>query len=144
MEETSKLGSGGGVGTFPERKTFTLEHANKTLPLVGRIVEDLVDLYRQMATTQQRLAGELASIERDRLERDAERQERQFDLFVDELIDVGCELKDANIGLVDFIGRHDGRDVYLCWRLGEKKIEFWHELHAGFGGRRPVSTLNEE
>lgn len=144
MEETSKLGTDG-VSVFPERKIFTLEHANKTLPLVGRIVEDLVGLYREMAATQQRLSSDaLVASDRDRLERDAESQERQFDLYVDELIEVGCELKDANIGLVDFIGRHDGRDVYLCWRLGEKQIEFWHELHAGFGGRRPINTLNQE
>ena len=41
-------------------------------------------------------------------------------------------------GLVDFIGRHEGRDVYLCWKLGEERITHWHELNAGFAGRKPV------
>jgi len=143
MEETSRLYSQA-PGTSPTRKVFTLEHANKTLPLVSRIVEDIVGTYRQMARTRQRLATETLSMaDRDRLDFLAEEQERQFDLFIDELIEIGCDLKDANMGLVDFLGRHEGRCVCLCWRLGESRIEHWHELHAGFGGRRPVALLRE-
>jgi hypothetical protein len=62
---------------------------------------------------------------------------------VDELTSIGVELKDYQMGLVDFIGRHQGRDVYLCWKLGESKIGFWHELHTGFTGRQPVASLRE-
>jgi len=61
--------------------------------------------------------------------------------FVDELSEIGCELKDYQMGLIDFVGRHDGRDVYLCWKLGEEKITHWHDLETGFAGRKPVSTL---
>ena len=53
------------------------------------------------------------------------------------------ELKDYQTGLIDFIGRHEGRDVYLCWKLGEEQITHWHELNAGFAGRQPVETLKE-
>ena len=48
------------------------------------------------------------------------------------------------MGLVDFIGRHQGRDVYLCWKLGEAAIAYWHELQTGFAGRQPVSSLQED
>ncbi len=63
--------------------------------------------------------------------------------LVDELAEIGVELKDYETGLVDFVGRHEGRDVYLCWKLGEEKITHWHELNTGFAGRKPVSQLQE-
>lgn len=53
----------------------------------------------------------------------------------------GCLPKDIHQGLVDFYCVHDGRLIFLCWMLGEKEIGYWHELHAGFAGRRPVSEL---
>jgi hypothetical protein len=64
--------------------------------------------------------------------------------YVEELHDIGCDLKDYQIGLVDFIGRHRGHDVCLCWKLGEEKIGYWHEIQTGFAGRQPVSILEED
>ena len=50
---------------------------------------------------------------------------------------MGIVLKDPDTGLVDFLNRRpDGREVYLCWRYGEKEVAFWHELDAGFAGRK--------
>lgn len=49
----------------------------------------------------------------------------------------GCVIKDLNAGLLDFLAERNGREVYLCWRFGEEKIEFYHELHKGFQARRP-------
>src|SRR5258708_36801295 len=51
-----------------------------------------------------------------------------------ELENLGVELKDPNTGLVDFPAMMDGHEVYLCWRLGESKVAFWHEIEAGFPG----------
>jgi len=50
----------------------------------------------------------------------------------------GCIIKSINAGLLDFLTKRDGRHVYLCWRFGEPKVEFYHELHKGFSGRRHV------
>jgi hypothetical protein len=55
--------------------------------------------------------------------------------FVQEL---GCELKDLDQGLIDFPSYRDGKLVYLCWKRGEPKIEFWHDIESGFGGRQPL------
>jgi hypothetical protein len=55
-----------------------------------------------------------------------------------EIEDLGCVVKDVTTGLVDFRTIRDGRAVYLCWRLGEDVIRYWHELDAGFAGRRPL------
>ena len=51
---------------------------------------------------------------------------------------LGIVLKDINTGLVDFLSKRDGRDVYLCWRFDEPKVAFWHDLEAGFAGRQPL------
>lgn len=53
----------------------------------------------------------------------------------------GCQIRDAEVGLVDWPALHHDRTVMLCWRLGEPSIRYWHELAAGFNGRRPVSEL---
>ena len=51
---------------------------------------------------------------------------------------MACELKDIEQGLIDFRTEREGREVYLCWKLGEPDIRWWHELDAGFAGRRPL------
>src|ERR1051325_9492177 len=51
---------------------------------------------------------------------------------------IGCLIKDLDIGLVDFPALHRGKEVYLCWRLGEPDIAFWHPVDAGFAGRREI------
>lgn len=134
----------GGTDVARRRRTFTLEQANSTLPLVRRIVADIVGSHSELAAMRQRLATDpFTTSEREQLEAAAENQEQVFDGLVSELAGIGCELKDPDLGLIDFIGRHEGRDVYLCWRLGEEHVAWWHELHTGFAGRQPTSMLHE-
>ena len=52
--------------------------------------------------------------------------------------DMGIEIKDPITGLIDFVCLYDGREVYLCWKYGEESIEFWHEIEAGFSGRKLI------
>ncbi len=52
----------------------------------------------------------------------------------------GVTVKDLEIGLCDFLGVREGREVWLCWQYGEKQIRFWHDLDAGFAGRQPIDT----
>jgi hypothetical protein len=144
MKETGNLFDGD-VDVARRRRTFTLEQANSALPLVRRIIADIVSSYREIAAMRQRLAQDSLTLSgREQLESAAEHQEQVFDALVDELTEIGCELKDPDMGLVDFVGRHAGRDVNLCWRMGEDRVAWWHEVHAGFAGRRPASTLNEQ
>jgi hypothetical protein len=51
---------------------------------------------------------------------------------------LGGEVKDLDMGLVDFPGRRENEDILLCWRLGEKRIEYWHAVDGGFANRRPL------
>jgi hypothetical protein len=125
------------------RKRFSLKQANATLPLVKRVVGDIVRTHSQVIDLQNELqetpAGQLQAALQTRLD-DAV---HHLEDFVDELSEIGCELKDYEVGLIDFTGRHQHRDVCLCWKLGEDAIGHWHELDAGFAGRQPVSTLDE-
>ena len=50
----------------------------------------------------------------------------------------GCLVKDLDTGLLDFPTLYRGSEVYLCWRLGETRIEFWHAIEDGFRGRKPI------
>ena len=125
------------------RKRFTLEQANSSLPLVTRIVRDIVNTHERVTQLQARLeeapVAKNASAIQDQLDSAmAELQE-----YVEELGRIGIELKDYEAGLVDFPGRHQGRDIFLCWRMGEEKVLHWHELHTGFAGRLPISKLEE-
>jgi len=124
-------------------KRFTLAQANRTLPLVKRIVSDIVKMHAQVVALQ--AAVETAKLkDQPALQADLDRALEQLQTYVDEMHDIGCDLKDYQIGLVDFLGRHQGREVCLCWKLGEDAIGFWHELRTGFAGRQPISSLQEE
>jgi hypothetical protein len=61
-----------------------------------------------------------------------------------DIISTGGVPKDLELGLVDFLGLVEGREVNLCWRYGEKQIRFWHGLHEGFGGRKPIPESERE
>jgi hypothetical protein len=52
--------------------------------------------------------------------------------------DSGCLVKDLDIGLIDFPAMLGQQQVFLCWKLGEPRIEFWHGVHEGFAGRKPI------
>jgi hypothetical protein len=132
----------------PRRRSYTPEQANAALPLVRVIVRDLVGLSREVTERRQRLAllldrrqpesnspyrEELAQIQ-DELKKDM----RRLQGYVEELRELGVEPKSVTEGLVDFPTRMDGRKAYLCWKLGEPEVLYWHDLDAGFQGRQPL------
>jgi hypothetical protein len=124
------------------KKRFTLAEANKSLPYVSRIVKDLVTINRTIATQQQKIEKK-AGKDRGSSEKELVISKDRLQSLVEELSAVGAELKDPRSGLIDFIGRHKGHDVCLCWRLGEEKVSFFHEMESGVAGRQPVTGLDE-
>jgi hypothetical protein len=62
----------------------------------------------------------------------------EFGDCVERLTALGVQVKDADAGLVDFPSRREGEAVLLCWRAGEESVQFWHDLEAGFAGRKPI------
>jgi hypothetical protein len=57
---------------------------------------------------------------------------------IEAVLETGCLVKDLDIGLVDFPTLFRGEEVYLCWKLGENAIAFWHSEDEGFQGRKPI------
>ena len=133
----------GSVRPSRPKRRFTLAQANSTLPLVRRIVGDIVRVHDQAVKLQSELES-LDSKERTAAQAQLESSMTRLEDYVDELSEVGCDLKDYQIGLIDFTGRHQGRDVCLCWKLGEDRIGYWHEMDKGVAGRQPVSKLQED
>ena len=126
-------------------RRFTLEQANRALPLVKRIVADVVSAHGKALELQTEIEETPKSSKlRAALQEQMEITIDRLHDLLDELSAIGCDLKDYQAGLVDFTGRHQGRDVCLCWKLGEDTIGFWHEMNTGFAGRQPVSILRED
>lgn len=131
-----------------KKKYYTAEEANAALPLVRRIVEDISTLAHAMRERHQRLTkatqtgqGKLTAAHaeevqqmQETLDHDAE----QLRDYIQELEALSVELKDYFLGLIDFRAKMDGREVYLCWKLGEPYVGHWHELDAGFAGRKSL------
>ena len=60
---------------------------------------------------------------------------------VSELIEAGVLIKDVDRGLIDWYAKKGKRDIFLCWKIGDEKIQYWHEVEDGFSGRKPISQL---
>ena len=134
-----------GLGRMGANMVRRLMRAGHTCVVYDRnpeAVKNIVDNHTEHQAVAAELEAAPASQRRQIEPRLVVARERLEEL-VDELQTVGVELKDPAAGLVDFVGRHQGHDVYLCWKLGEEKIGFFHELQAGFAGRQPISQLEE-
>ena len=125
---------------------FTVDQADRTLPLVRKIVEDVVREHRrwQEAIVELDLisAGANPALPDPRvvaLEKRIQKMAREVDGFQAELESLGIQLKDRRIGLIDFPSEFDGRPVLLCWQLGEPSVQFWHDADSGYAGRQPLS-----
>ena len=117
-----------------ETKYFTPAEAVKTLPLVKRIVEDILSTTKEMRLYAEDIQGK---VENDPF---ILKMADNVEEFIKEVEEIGCFYKDWNftIGLVDFPSIIDGREVFLCWRSDEETISFYHDIDAGFAGRKRI------
>lgn len=130
------------------RTKFTIEEANRTLPLLRRIVGDVVrDYWRWQEKVREyeevaanRQLGE-PNEDADRLEKETLELARDIEGYISEIKQLGVEMKGIDSGLVDFPAEVNGRPVLLCWQLGEESVQYWHEEDSGFAGRQPVASI---
>ncbi|HZP95745.1 MAG TPA: DUF2203 domain-containing protein [Candidatus Limnocylindria bacterium] len=100
---------------------FTRAEAEALLPKARPLLEDL---QRRIISYRRRPSEPVA---------------REIEALLREIADLGIEVKDPDRGLIDFRSRMRGREVYLCWQLGEgDRISFWHDLDTGFAGRKII------
>lgn len=110
---------------------FTPPEAELTLPLVRKIVKDILDTTKEMRLYADDLNGKIEDNEQ------IKKMAGTVKGFLNELEEIGCYFKDQDftIGLVDFPAIIDGVDVYLCWRSDEDKIKFYHGIEDGYSNR---------
>ena len=129
-----------------DRRYFTLEDANRSLPYVERIVRDVVAAHgrwRDGVRDYEVLAADSRSDLGESKQQISFREEidqiaLQINEYLEELNTVGCVFKGFDGGLIDFYSRRLDRDICLCWKLGEPEIKYWHEVDAGFAGRKEL------
>lgn len=127
---------------------FTREEAERLLPQIRPLMEEVQrrsmvfdQLRREVEAVEGRLKGNGHLGEAKKLE---ERQQAMRDVrqgiatLVDEVQALGVEVKDLTMGLVDFRAVREGQEVYLCWRVGEPRVAWWHPLETGFSSRQKL------
>jgi hypothetical protein len=128
-------------------KRFTRHEADELLPYLAPALFKLQGLKRKHDELQARLGvtagksrsnGHGVDQEAARARREMEATAEQMGEILERVKEMGVELKDMDQGLIDFRTVREGRDVYLCWKLGEETVSFWHELDTGFAGRQPL------
>jgi hypothetical protein len=99
-------------------------------------VDDKINALAQKISRSGGLAVSYEKAARQRLERN--QLEQGIQSALERIIETGCVVKDLDVGLLDFPARIDDEDVYLCWKLGEDRIRFYHRQDEGFSGRKPI------
>ena len=138
----------------PGPKVFTLEEANRLLPMVRGVLQSLRSRQHEMRRIEETKAvEELSWLQPDgtvsprareqvaRLDELLRQATEAFEEALERLNATGAQLKDLDEGLVDFFAERGEQIVYLCWKDGEEQIRFWHDLESGFPGREPVEGL---
>jgi hypothetical protein len=127
------------------QRLFTLAEANAIVERIAPLLEQLRDEYAALQRARQSF-GEYAAtlriygflVEGHRLEAEIGERIGRLRDGIDEITRLGVEIKNIEWGLIDFPAVHRGEIVYLCWRLDEGPIAYWHHLDAGFDGRQPL------
>ena len=125
------------------RRFYTPDLAKRSLPLVSKIASDVQDTAQKIRQIWLELREEDEGSPGGELEERLADLRRRFSGLVVELESLGVELKDPLSGLLDFRARRGDAEVYLCWRLGENSVDYWHSLDGGFAGRRPMAEFYE-
>lgn len=124
------------------QKYFTLAEANEALKVIRPLMDEVMQIRQRILANQpeiwsavEKSAGNGGNPVLSKMVLEFEK----FDALIHKIHDTGAQIKDINIGLLDFSAQKDGREVYLCWQHGEGDIAYWHEIDAGYAGRQPIA-----
>jgi hypothetical protein len=128
---------------------FTLHQAEQLLPEVESAIRDAISLksdYQQAEAEWQSFTRRVMMqggvlVDHSRLGEQKNQREaiaHRLQEALEKIHEFGCLVKDLDIGLIDFPTQFRGEEVYLCWKLGESGIRFWHGINEGFRGRKPI------
>jgi len=135
-------------------KLFTVEEANSLLPQVRQVLGGLrMRRARIQQLERDKAVEELSWLQPDgsvsakakqglaRIEKEQKEEIAAFEQSLEQMNRIGAQLKDLDDGLVDFFTSREEELVCLCWKDGEDRIRYWHDLESGFAGRRPLEDL---
>lgn len=139
-----------------DRRYFVIDEANRMIPWLEQLFGRMLQLHAQIREAHTRLGEVGFAPEIDEFDLhppDADAQvlsdlaslRTLIDALRDDVIEIaraGCIVKSVDTGLVDWYAKLDGRDILLCWKLGEKTVGYWHELDVGFAGRQSIALLS--
>src|SRR5580693_1516430 len=128
---------------------FTLGESEKLLPKVERALRDAVFHKAEYQKADQELDTSIrhirtsggAQVNRGEYLASKARRETSAAALkeaLEQIEKIGAQVKDVDIGLIDFLSMYRGREVCLCWKLGEDSIQFWHGTDEGFAGRKEI------
>ena len=122
-------------------KTFTLAEANALIPQLEELLREMIvlrDSLMTMGASLQPMLLRAGGNGGSKAGSEYVLTMQRFNACLSVFQDLGCELKDLDDGLVDFPSYRQGQLIYLCWKRGEDRIEWWHTMEAGFSGRQPL------
>ena len=130
-------------------RRFSLAEAQRLIPRLERLMRDALarkEEYQKAEQVIQSFTERVmmmggVTVDRERMRTARQRRDSSAQHLresIEQVQELGCVVKDLDIGLVDFPTRFRGEDVYLCWRMGEPAIEFWHGMDEGFRGRKAI------
>lgn len=130
-------------------KLFTLTEAERTRRELEPVLIEAIEVRRKIAPLEEELGALAARIqwlggmlvpyeETARVRFDRDRLAESLRTAIERISSTGCVVKDLDMGLLDFPALINNEEVYLCWRLGEERIRFWHRQDEGFTARKPI------
>lgn len=132
---------------------FTIEEAEEMLPFVSKLVKKAQKLRDKIVWLLEtnNVVLEVTSEEgfhyfmtdQIKVNKEFHNLYHKFYSAVEELNEIGVIVKDIDEGLIDFPFVTNGKEAFLCWRLGEEKIRYWHDVESGFEGRQPIVDVDE-
>ena len=133
-----------GTAGTRKRKFFTVQHANKSLVLLRRIVGEITDKYAKLLEVEELIEAAEECHNSEQL--GSYRQELVFLVdsvheCLEELDYTGVTIRDLRTGVIEFPAQHAGREIRLCWVYGEDEVSYWHELGAGLDSREEIDVL---
>jgi len=119
-------------------REFTEEEANDLLPVLSESLRQIQQAREVILAGAEHFRRSASLDGGGRISQEYWDALQDMRKHLEAFADRGIILRDAESGLVDFPARRDGRDVFLCWRLGEDQVGYWHPPETGFSGRRPL------
>ena len=129
-------------------KNFTVKEANSILPQIKLIVDEIKDkrkrLYEYIEKYEEEMESNQDELEIMMIKTEIDALNKEISELIDIIESFGAVVKGIVPVLVDFPSYHNDQLIWLCWKEGEDKIEYWHGFNEGFAGRKPVSELEED